>query len=75
MYIPNYRLIKKNEESEEKVNRYLEFSSKDKILYDNIYLAKEKIVLKIPINKKANLLNKTKIETFSLNNTVFLLSY
>ncbi len=56
-----------------KLSKFIDFDSKVSIVYDNLYLNDEKIVIKIPLNKKVK--KKVKIDVFDLTKYTYLVSY
>jgi len=72
LFNPSY---KKNSSS---INKFLDFDKGRKIFYDNIYFAKEKLVVKIPIVQKGKNKKKPKeikLCKFDLGKYTYLLAY
>ncbi|TFG25039.1 MAG: hypothetical protein EU532_12005 [Promethearchaeota archaeon] len=60
------------------IKEFIDFDKNNDIIYDNLYLEDEKIVIKTPIIKKDDIYkcikNGFKIERFNLTNYTFLLT-
>jgi len=60
------------------INKFLDFDKYKKVFYDNLYLSKEKLVVKIPIVQKGKNKKKpkeVKISKFDLGKYTYLLAY
>jgi len=67
--------IKSSEKEEESIKLFIDFNKADNVLYDDLFLGEYKIVIKIPMGERDNVLGQIKIEYFSLVNNTFLASY
>lgn len=60
------------------INKFLDFDKQKKVFYDNLYLSKEKLVVKIPIVQKGKNKKKpkeVKVSKFNLGKYTYLLAY
>lgn len=60
------------------INKFLDFDKQKKVFYDNLYLYKEKLVVKIPIVQKGKSKKKpkeVKVSKFDLGKYTYLLAY
>ena len=71
LYIPNKNKMKEKLP----IKSFLEFSKDFNHFFNNLYLSDCKYVVKISINEEGKIQNQPKIERFSLNNTIYLVSY
>ena len=72
MYIPDKSLLNKGKPL---FKGYIDLDKKDHILYNNIYIEDEIIVVKIPLPSEDESEGAIKIEEFNLANHTFLTSY
>ena len=61
------------------ISLFIDFDKIRNVLYNNIYLEDEKVVIKMPLIKNKdmndNMEEKMKFEKFALENHIYLLSY
>ncbi|MBY8983425.1 MAG: hypothetical protein KGD57_10770 [Candidatus Lokiarchaeota archaeon] len=72
----NCSVIKINEDKS--IKKFIDYDKKRNKYFNNIYVKKEKIVIKMPFlnkKKKKHTPNDTKYENFSLSNRIFITSY
>ncbi len=59
-----------------KLNMHLDYDKHDDLFYNNIYFTDLKIVIKMPVSQKGEIINGiTQIENFDLTKYVFLIHY
>ena len=57
------------------VQKFIAFDKHDKEVYNNFYLKEPNFVVKIHLMGKNNIRDNIKIEKFSLDDSIYLLSY
>ena len=58
------------------LNKFIDFNKNERIYYNNIYLDEYKIVIKIPLYLSCkNGINDIKIEDFNLADSIYIFSY
>ncbi|MBN1216824.1 MAG: hypothetical protein JXA99_15465 [Candidatus Lokiarchaeota archaeon] len=72
----NYNFIEKYKDKS--INKFIDYDKNIHKYFNNIYITKEKIVIRMPFlnkQKKQPSSNDTKYEDFSLSNRIFITSY
>ncbi len=68
-------LIRQEDDDEITVSKFLDFDKNKRIFYNNIYLEKEKLVVKVPLTEEHRAKKDLKINRFDLTKYTFLMSY
>jgi len=72
----NYNFIEKYKDKS--INKFIDYDKNIHKYFNNIYITKEKIVIRMPFlnkQKRQPFPNDTKYEDFSLSNRIFIASY
>ena len=64
--------VKKNQIS---IQKFIDWDKFENVFYNNFYLGKFKIVIKIPLIPRKEINDEIKIKKFNLERTTFLISY
>ncbi len=68
-------LIPQEDDDEITISKFLDFDKRKCIFYNNIYLEKEKLVVKVPLTEEHKAKKDLKINRFDLTKYTFLMSY
>jgi hypothetical protein len=55
--------------------RFLDYDKKEKVIYDNLYLSIQKVVIKTPLSRTKDIQDDLVLEDFNLAKYTYLIGY